>query len=236
MATSGSINYNQTRNEIITDALSLLGVVSAGGTAKANDITFCSNQLNKMVKAWQAQGVHLWKETEGTITIVTDQYQYTLNSTNFPSIGRPVNIINCRYKYSSGLERKMTKMGRSEYMAIPTKTTSEGPCTAFYYSPQLSSGELYVWPVPQDTSDSLVISYIKTFEDFDSSTDDPDFPQEWLECLTLNLAVRVSPAYGKDLAKSHPTLLQEAKLSLQELKGWDSEEGSVRIIPNRRDD
>jgi hypothetical protein len=121
-------------------------------------------------------------------------------------------------------------------MAIPTKTTSEGASTCFYYSPQLSSGELYVWPVPQDTTDSLVISYVKTIEDFDSSSDNPDFPQECLSALTKNLAVAVSPAFGINLMKVNPVLLQEAKTELREIESWDSEEGSIYIVPNRRDD
>lgn len=236
MTTSGSIDYTQTQDQIIADALSLLGVLGAAGTPKTADVTFCSNQLNKMVKGWQAKGVNLWKETEGTITIVTGQYQYTLNSSNYPSIGRPLNIINCRYHYSSGLERTMKKMGRSEYMNLPTKTISEGASTCFYYSPQLSSGELYVWPVPQDTTDSLVISYIKTIEDFDASGNTPDFPQEWLGPLTRNLAVYVAPAYGFTLSKVNPDLLLAAKEDLRDMAGWDSEEGSIYITPNRRDD
>lgn len=236
MTTSGSTDYIETRDQIIADALSLLGVLSAGGMATTNDITFCSNQLNKMVKAWQAKGVNLWKETEGTITVVADQSSYTLNSSNYPSIGRPLNIENCRYKYSSGLERKMKKMGRSEFMSLPNKTTSQGPATCFYYSPQLSSGTLYVWPVPQDTTDSLVISYIQTIEDFDASGNTPDFPQEWLGPLTRNLAVYVAPAYGLTLSKVNPDLLMAAKEDLRDMEGWDSEEGSIYIVPNHRFD
>jgi hypothetical protein len=236
MSTSGSTNFSQNRNQIISDSLQLIGAIGANDTASANDITFCSNLLNKMIKAWQGQGIHLWKEAEGTITIVADQYLYTLNSTNYPTIGRPLNIINCRYKYSSGLERKMKKMGRSEYMSLPTKTTSEGACTAFYYSPQLSDGYLYVWPVPQDTTDSLAISYIKTIEDFDNSTDDPDFPSEWLDAITYNLAVRIAPAYGISLAKTNPDIMAMAASLLADMQAWDSEEGSVRIVPNYRHD
>jgi hypothetical protein len=229
MATSGSSNYTQNRNEIITDALQLLGVIGSGETPSSNDITFCSAQLNKMTKSWQAQGIHLWKQASNTITIVADQYQYAVSP-------RPLNIENCRYKYSSGLERKMKKLGRGEYDALPTKTTSTGACTAFYYDPQLTTGQLYVWPVPQDTTDSLVITYMASIEDFDNSTDEPDFPVEWLDCITHNLAVRVAPAFGITLSKANPDLMMTAQQLLAEMSAWDTEEGSVRITPNYRFD
>jgi hypothetical protein len=229
MATSGSSNYTETRDDIISNALQLLGVLGSGETPTASDVTFCSNALNRMTKAWQAQGIHLWKETTATITIVADQYQYSVSP-------RPLNIENCRYHYASGLERKMKKLGRSEYDAIPTKTTSEGASTCFYYSPQLTTGQLYVWPVPQDTTDTLVITYMASIEDFDSASDNPDFPVEWLSCITTNLAVKVAPAFGLVLSKVNPDLMMQAQQELADMQAWDFEEGSVRITPNYRFD
>lgn len=312
MATSGSTDFSQNRDQIIADALQLLGVIGSGETATANDVTFCSNALNKMIKGWQAQGIHLWKETDGFVQLVEDQFKYTLTSSDkagdnpiettlnaaasasatsltvvsttgmtaadnisieldantnhnttivsvdsattltitsgiataaasgnrvtvyTTALTRPLNIIECRYHYRSGLERKMKKLGRSEYMSLPTKTTSEGPCTAFYYSPRLSNGFLYVWPVPNETGDNLHITYTKTFEDFDAAGNDPDFPQEWLDCITYNLAVRVAPAFGLTLSRVNPDIIQTAGVLLAEMQAWDSEEGSIKITPNYR--
>jgi hypothetical protein len=314
MATSSSYDYSQTRDQIIADTLQLLGVIGAGETATANDVTFCSSMLNKMIKAWQAQGIHLWKETEGVVILQEDQSTYTLaagsadvagddpyettltaaasssattltvSSTDYmaaadainvelddgtthhttivsvdsttaititsglasaaasgnrvttwtTNLNRPLNIINCRYYYRSGLERKMKKLSRGEWAALPTKETSEGPSTCFYYSPRLSNGLLYVWPRPNTVEDTLHITYIKTFEDFDAAGNDPDFPQEWLECITYNLATRVAPAYGISLSKVNPDIAMIAQTSLIEASSWDSEEGSIRICPNNR--
>lgn len=79
MATSGSINYNQTRDEIISDALQLIGVLGEGETASANAITFCSSFLNKMIKMWHAQGIHCFTETEGTLFLQTGINEYTIS-------------------------------------------------------------------------------------------------------------------------------------------------------------
>lgn len=313
MATSGSTNYTQTRNQIINDVLSLLGVLSAGGTATANDITFCSDQLNKMVKAWQSQGIHLWKECESVLLLTNDKNKYTLSSTSTDisgdnpvltelsaaasasatsltvtstagmtaadniSIelddntrhnttiisvdsattltitsglasaaasgsvvvtfttrsGRPLLIQNARYKYAGGIERRIKEMSRTEYMSLPNKSNN-GPITGYYYSPQLSNGLLYVWQTPDNVGDVLLFSYVKSIEDFDSSGDEPDFPVECLECITLNLACRVAPAFGINLQSSNPMLLNDAKMALQEMSAWDAEEGSLYWVPGRR--
>lgn len=314
MPTSGTITYNQNRNEIITDVLQHLGVVGSGQTPTANDVTFVSAQLNKMVKAWENQGIHLWAEEEAVIALRNGVNIYNLSSTGDKAgkdgvsttttsihsagittlvvssvngmnvsdsigiqlddntmqwttitaintatltltlnaaltgssssgntvivyttiLGRPLNIISCRYKYNSGNERTMDKFGRVEFMEINNKNTT-GPCTAFYFSPKLSTGKLYVWPTPNTCADLLTITYQRSIEDFSASTDAPDFPQEWLEPITFNLAVRVAPAFGISLMKSKPDILQIAKESLAEAKSWDTEEGSLYVVPDDND-
>ncbi len=77
MTTSGTITYNQTRDQLIADALQLIGYLAAGETANANDVTFAAGILNKMVKAWIGQGIHLWTEEEGTIYLVPSTIYFT---------------------------------------------------------------------------------------------------------------------------------------------------------------
>lgn len=316
MATSNSTNFNQTRNEIISDALQLLGVIGANDTAAANDITFCSNLLNKMVKSWEAQGVHLWTASEAIIALRDGVNKYTLvNSASGDKAGdsaidttltadassgattltlddttgmtaadnigialddntrhwttivsvdsstqvtitsglasaassgntvityttkldRPLNIVAVRYKNSSGVERELRKMGRVEFMRMPNKSNT-GTVNSYYYSPQRDNGLLYVYLTPSDANDYLTVSYLRSIQDFDASSDNPDFPQEWLDPITHNLAVRAAPAYGISLSKTNPDLVVTAKTLLEEMNAWDTEEGSLRIVPNHRYD
>lgn len=72
MATSGSINYNLTRNDIITEALELAGVVDIGATIEARYITTCARTLEILIKGWQSEGVYFWKSRD---FVVFPQYQ-----------------------------------------------------------------------------------------------------------------------------------------------------------------
>ena len=80
MATSNSTNFTQTRDQIISDALQLIGRLGEGETATANAISFCSNILNKLIKHWEAKGLHCWTESEGTLFLVEGQNKYTLST------------------------------------------------------------------------------------------------------------------------------------------------------------
>ena len=60
MATSGSIDFSLTRDDIITEALEQLGVLGSGETANTDDVVSASRTLNMMTKAWQADGLTLF--------------------------------------------------------------------------------------------------------------------------------------------------------------------------------
>lgn len=78
MTVSNSTDFNQTRDQIIADALMSLGVYRPGATVTANDTTICSNWLNKIIKSIVARGIHMWAETEGTLFLRNGVNQYTI--------------------------------------------------------------------------------------------------------------------------------------------------------------
>lgn len=80
MALSGSIEFNQTRNTIITDALVLIGAFGAGETPPAEDVTSAARQLNRMLKAWQTDGIELWRQDEGVLHLTKGTTSYSIGT------------------------------------------------------------------------------------------------------------------------------------------------------------
>lgn len=80
MSTSGTTTFSQTRDQIILDALSLIGVYGIGRTVSAADMDICQRLLNKMIKAWGAKGLHLWAKEEGVLFITPNTASYLLGN------------------------------------------------------------------------------------------------------------------------------------------------------------
>jgi len=238
---SGDTSFNQTALQLVTDSLQLLGVVGSNETPNSGDLSFCYNILNKMIKAWQAQGIHLFTEAEATLPLTSNVGIYALSATGveqstYPeltTLGRPLNIQSLRYFTYQGSEVRIKKMGRAEFMAMPFKAAS-GPSTAYFFSPQDTYALLYLWPIPDNSLDTLTISYTRVINSIDTGSNTLDLPVEWLEALTYNLSVKIAPAFGLSLSKVNPDLIQMAQTSLLEMRSWDSEEGSVFIVPDYR--
>lgn len=77
MATSNSIDYNRTRNELINGALRLIGKAGRGKTASSADIDDAAEALELMIKAWQPK-VRLWKIKEATLFVTKGTSDYNL--------------------------------------------------------------------------------------------------------------------------------------------------------------
>ncbi len=71
MATSNSVDFTINRDELIKDALYDVGAIAQGDTPSPPIINHGSRKLNMMMKAWQADGLRIWKNDE--ITIFTDK-------------------------------------------------------------------------------------------------------------------------------------------------------------------
>lgn len=80
MATSGSSDFNATRDEIIKTAYRKLGVLRGTATPNAQLITDGAFALNSVVKHLQARGMHVWTKSEATLFPQAGQVKYAISN------------------------------------------------------------------------------------------------------------------------------------------------------------
>lgn len=73
MAISSTDTFKSTKAQVINDAFQTLTIYGVGESVSAEDYTFASRVLNRMIKAWGADGLHLWTKTEAVLLF--DQYR-----------------------------------------------------------------------------------------------------------------------------------------------------------------
>lgn len=307
MSSSGSIDFSVSRDNILTDALIMVGAVGPDDTVPSNWTTHAARQLNKVVKALGAKRVGLWARKTGYILPVTGTNSVSLGATgghvtlsyvrtalaaavaddavsitvdsitgisNGDYIGvemstgdmhwttvngapsgstitltagvtetcdadayvwtyttklqRPLRILNAYLSdltdSSNPSDREIEVVGKETYDFTNSKVT-EGDPNILAYDPQLDNGTVYFWPRFSDGKSIIVISFQRPFEDFDASSDTPDFPQEWYDVLCYLTAVRLAPVYGM-ASGDRTTLRQEAQEALTLALENEPEEGS----------
>lgn len=228
MPLSGSNDFDQTAATIIKDALLLCSGIEDDETPSDGQYTHALRALNRMCKAWSVKGLKAWCWKEASLPLVASTASYTLGQSGDLAIDRPLEVSNPR-KVISGQETPIRVISRQEYQDQPSKETTGEPI-AVYYDPQLTNGVLYVWPAPAGTY-TIKFDYRQYIEDFDGQSNNPYFPQEWLEAIIYGLAYRLCPRY-EVTGEDRNVLLMQAKEFLMEAEDSDREQGSLFISPN----
>jgi hypothetical protein len=81
MATSGTSTFTLTRDQIITDALIVCGVIDPeGGSPTTGQLSVSAIVLNQMVKAFMGHGLDLWTSTFAAVFLQPGQKTYQLGT------------------------------------------------------------------------------------------------------------------------------------------------------------
>lgn len=136
-----------------------------------------------------------------TIVVHPDYYAHTitLSDTDMTAgneadiiMDPPIKILSVLRRDSDNSDSPLTKMLLPEYEEIAAKSGTGVP-TKYLYQRKYSLGQLILNYVPDDTTDDLVITFLRPLQDLDSLTDNLDFPAEWYRPLKWILAKELCP-------------------------------------------
>lgn len=146
-------------------------------------------------------------------------------------INRPEKVNQCRLRYSDDLtDVPVQQLSRDTYFNYANKF-SQGKPNSYFYDKQLTYGDIYVYPTPDDVDDTIKFTFEKQFFDFSSAVDDPDFPVEWLMPLAVNLAYWLHYDYGISPDKAE-RIKRDAEQLLVDSEGYDREGTSIYFQPS----
>lgn len=168
--------------------------------------------------------------TQITIATATDDdaasgnkvYAYTTKS------DRPQKIIYAYRSDINGFDSEISIIGEAEYRRQSNKT-ADGPPVEIWYNPQgnQSTGKLHVWPDNGGKNwDKIVLITQLLPDDFDASSDNPDFPIEWGNALVWGLAAELGSEYGIPNVEQQK-LWAIAQDKLDKVLEYDQEDASV---------
>lgn len=146
-------------------------------------------------------------------------------------IDRPLRVLQCRY--ASGVQASeipTNKWSRDEYFDQPDKD-SEGQVSNWYYSPQLTNGDLYVWQTASSVDNVLRMTYIRPLEISQDTLDTQDIPAEWVNALKWSLASELGAEFNIPDAKQQK-IDGKAGAHLKAALDHDVEDSHIQLEPN----
>ena len=226
MTIGATTSFADQRDDVIAAALENVGALDPGGTRNNSNSPLFeagAKALNRLVKNIDITGKRLWRTVRRTATMTAGTDTVTLAS-DVLLVDDPARYV--RSGETTGLQ--VLAMSRMDYMTLADRTTS-GPARQFFFEQTLSGSTLKLWPVPDQTGDTLEYVAYTRAADFTSGSTNPDFPSEWSDCLIYGLTVALAPKFMQTgLIATFKPLYNEA---LRNLVDSDTEHGNLVLVP-----
>ena len=219
MAVSGTYNFNLDIDEVIQEAMEMIGGENTLGQEPAS----ARRSINLMLKDWQNRGILLWSTSVSSVTVSASVTAYSLDSSTIDAL----EVVLER----DDTDIQLTRISPEEYLLIPNKTQTGRP---MQYSIRrgISNPTMSVWPIPENSTDVLKMEIISELQDVDKSAgQNADLPKRFLPPLTCGLAYYMSmkrPGVEGQrmqmLKGNYEELLSRAMLE-------DRERASMHVVP-----
>ena len=152
------------------------------------------------------------------------------------TIVRPLKIVSARrFNYTSEIETPIDIEDRESYFDLPLKSGAGTPNLLFYdrRGGANATGYLYFWQPETSPADAIKFTWARPIQDFNAAGDDPDFPQEWTQCLIFNLALVMAPEYDVPPIK-FSMIKGFADTYLAQMQWNEMELEAISFVPARR--
>lgn len=180
MAVSGTFDFNLDIDEVIAEAMLMVGGEQILGEEPAS----ARRSINIMLKDWQNRGILLWTTNTTAVTVSASVTSYTLNDSVLDVMELVVNRDN--------IDLQPSRITSEEYLLIPRKGQT-GRASQFSIKRDRDNITVSLWPIPENSTDVLKIEAISELQDVNKSeSQNADVPKRFLPPLTCGLAYYMS--------------------------------------------
>jgi hypothetical protein len=212
LAVGTTSDFDVTRQELLDLSLGMCGV----SEPQAEDYVLGVKVLNILTRHLdaRAQWLHGISNTESTLTLVAGQQAYvtgilsTTISTNIYDLATAAVLI--------GTDRRpLVILDKPQSLRTDLLSESNGEPRAVHLEKAKlrANNRLLFYPTPNQAF-SVVYTFRRPLFDFDSATDNPDMPGDFLLPVAKFLALELAPHYGNPLS-DRQLMMAEAK------EAWD---------------
>jgi len=219
MATSGTVTFRPEIDEIVTEACERCGLDPTLIDRKV--AVSARRSLNLMFSEWSVRGINYWNTTETTLSLTASTRNYSLATGT-------IDILTAVIRRDS-TDTLLTRLSMTDYNTQSNKTTEGKPSQYFFdrqYTPQI-----FLWPVPENSTDTIVYWGLSQIEDATAAYEDTDIPYRWTEAMCSGLAAKLSlklPGIPNDRIV---LLSTQAETSFKYAADEEGEKAALRIIP-----
>jgi hypothetical protein len=220
MTTSGTYNFSMDIDEVIQEAMEMIG----GEQTLGHDPKSARRSINLLLQDWQNRGVLLWTANTTTVSVSTSVTAYALASSTVDVLEVVLN--------RDDTDLQLERITMEEYPKIPRKGQTGRP-SQYAVRRDRDNPTMYLWPIPENTTDLLKIEQVRYTQDVNkSAVQTADISRRFYPCLTAGLSYFMSMKRPGIEGGRIQFLKAEYEERLARAMDEDKERASLRIVPN----
>ncbi len=226
MAVSGSKDFELDVADYVEEAFERCGLELRTGY----NLKTANRSLNLMLAEWANRGLNQWTINQKTLPMVKDTTPYTIDTTNRTAT---IDVIDVFIRETMGgvsTDVPLTRMSRSEYANLSTKTSTGKP-NQYFVDKQINP-TITVWPAPDQTSKyDLYLNVLSRMDDADAGANTLQVPFRFYPCLAAGLAYYIALKRAPEKVAMLKQLYEE---EFERALSQDQDRVSFRVAPDLR--
>jgi hypothetical protein len=218
MATSGTYSFSMDIDEVIQEAMEMIG----GEVTLGEEPRSARRSINLLLQDWQNRGIQLWTVGTTAVSVITSVTAYDLGTENIDVIEAVVNRDN--------IDLQLERISMEEYLKIPRKGQTGRP-TQYAVRRERDYPVVYLWPVPENNTDQIKFETVRYLQDVSRSSQTADVSRRFYPCLTAGTAYFMSMKRPNVDMGRISLLKQEYEERLVRAQEEDKERASLHITP-----
>ena len=218
MATSGTYSFSMDIDEVIQEAMEMIG----GEVTLGEEPRSARRSINLLLQDWQNRGIQLWTVGTTAVSVTTSVTAYDLGAENIDVIEAVVNRDN--------IDLQLECISMEEYLKIPRKGQTGRP-TQYAVRRERDYPVVYLWPVPENNTDQIKFETVRYLQDVSRSSQTADVSRRFYPCLTAGTAYFMSMKRPNVDMGRISLLKQEYEERLVRAQEEDKERASLHITP-----
>ena len=176
MSTSGTYDFSMDIDEVIQEAMEMIG----GEPTLGHEPKSARRSINLLLSDWQNRDIMLWTAETSVFTVSVSTTTYSLASSSIDVLEAVVN--------RDDRDLGMIRISMEEYLQINNKSQTGRP-SQYAIRRGRDNPEMFVYPIPENSTDMLKLEQIHKIQDVENIiAENVDVPTRFLPCLTMGLA------------------------------------------------
>ncbi len=222
---------------ILTGAFLDIGVLADGEVMSASMGQDGLRRLNMMVDGWTNQPLTIPFVTRQVFPLLANKggpsFPYTMGEGGDFDVARPTSLTGAGLLLPAApggvaVEIPRVVITDDAFEAIQVKDLTNALFTSVYFNSTYPLAQIVLWPVPNVSTNSLVLYWNQQIAQFADLENDYDFPPGYAEAFEYNVAMRLSVPYGRQV---DPLIMDLAVKSLAWIKRINTKMSDLSTDP-----